>query len=78
MKRSSWLPIAALPQAAVAFLLPDDTRQPVFTLYAWNEFGEGGFVAPTHGGGCMKLEAVREVFGIRPSSTETPFSTVRK
>jgi hypothetical protein len=32
-------------------------------VYAWNEFGEGGFVAPTHGEGFMKLECIREVFG---------------
>jgi hypothetical protein len=40
----------------------DGTRQPAFTIYAWNEFGEGGIVAPTHGGQYMKLEAIREVF----------------
>jgi len=32
-------------------------------IYAWNEFGEGGIVAPTKGDGMMKLEAIREVFG---------------
>lgn len=32
-------------------------------IYAWNEFGEGGLVAPTQGEGYMKLEAIREVFG---------------
>jgi len=36
--------------------------QPAFTIYAWNEFGEGGIVAPTQGEGAMKLEAIREVF----------------
>ncbi len=34
-------------------------------IYAWNEFGEGGFVAPTRGEGTMKLEVIREVFGGR-------------
>lgn len=34
-----------------------------FTIYAWNEFGEGGIVAPTRGEGYMKLEAIKEVFG---------------
>jgi hypothetical protein len=32
-------------------------------IYAWNEFGEGGIVAPTRGDGTMKLEALRQVFG---------------
>lgn len=31
-------------------------------IYAWNEFGEGGIVAPTKGDGTMKLEGIREVF----------------
>jgi hypothetical protein len=42
--------------------LPGNRRQKVFTIYAWNEFGEGGFLAPTHGDGTMKLEAIRDVF----------------
>jgi hypothetical protein len=32
-------------------------------IYAWNEFGEGGIVAPTRGEQSMKLEAIRAVFG---------------
>ena len=32
-------------------------------IYAWNEFGEGGIMAPTQGEKEMKPEAVREVFG---------------
>jgi hypothetical protein len=40
----------------------DGTRQPAFTIYAWNEFGEGGIVAPSQGEGYMKLEAIRDVF----------------
>ena len=36
--------------------------QKAFTIYAWNEFGEGGFVAPTQGEGYMKLEGIKEVF----------------
>ncbi len=31
-------------------------------IYAWNEFGEGGILAPTAGEGTMKLEGVREIF----------------
>ena len=38
-------------------------RQRLFLIYAWNEFGEGGMVAPTRGDGYMKLETIREVFG---------------
>lgn len=38
------------------------TVQPAFVIYAWNEFGEGGIVAPTQGDGLMKLEGIREVF----------------
>ena len=43
--------------------LADGRRQKVFTIYAWNEFGEGGIVAPTRADRYMKLDAVREVFG---------------
>jgi hypothetical protein len=42
--------------------LPDGTIQPAFTAYAWNEFGEGGIVAPTHRMGYMKLEEWHRVF----------------
>jgi hypothetical protein len=40
-----------------------DGRKKMLLIYAWNEFGEGGIVAPTKGEKEMKLEAVREVFG---------------
>lgn len=40
----------------------DGTTQKAFSIYAWNEFGEGGIVAPTKGSGAMMLEAIREVF----------------
>jgi hypothetical protein len=43
----------------------DGTLCPAFTIYAWNEFGEGGIVAPTRGSGAMMLEALRDVFGAR-------------
>jgi hypothetical protein len=42
------------------------TTQKAFTIYAWNEFGEGGIVAPTQGSGTMMLEAINEVFGKNP------------
>jgi hypothetical protein len=38
-------------------------RKKMLLIYAWNEFGEGGIMAPTTGEKEMKLEAVREVFG---------------
>ena len=41
----------------------DGTTRKAFTIYAWNEFGEGGIVAPTKGKGNMMLEAINEVFG---------------
>ena len=34
-----------------------------FTIYAWNEFGEGGIVAPTKGRGHMMLQCLKDVFG---------------
>ncbi|GHU98452.1 hypothetical protein FACS1894211_02200 [Clostridia bacterium] len=34
----------------------------LFTIYAWNEFGEGGIVAPTLGERTMKLEEIQKVF----------------
>ncbi len=37
-------------------------RKKMLLIYAWNEFGEGGIVAPTRGEREMKLEALREVF----------------
>ncbi len=43
--------------------LSDNSSQKVFTIYAWNEFGEGGFVAPTVGEKYQRLEAIRDVFG---------------
>jgi len=48
--------------------LPDGGRQKMLTIYAWNEFGEGGIVAPTRGEGYSKLEAIRDLF---PSKHET-------
>jgi hypothetical protein len=43
--------------------LPDGGRQKMFTIYAWNEFGEGGFVAPTKGEKYMKLTVIKDLFG---------------
>jgi hypothetical protein len=42
--------------------------QPALTIYAWNEFGEGGIVAPTVAEGWMKLQAIARVFGSQQES----------
>jgi hypothetical protein len=42
--------------------LPDGSVQPAFNCYAWNEFGEGGIVAPTHRFEYMKLEELQRMF----------------
>ncbi|MCL4788421.1 MAG: hypothetical protein KJ070_16780 [Verrucomicrobia bacterium] len=41
----------------------DGGREKMLIMYALNEFGEGGIMAPTLVEKEMKLEAVREVFG---------------
>ena len=41
----------------------DGTTQNMFTIYAWNEYGEGGTVAPTEGDQYMKLEEIKKIFG---------------
>lgn len=38
-------------------------RQKMLLIYAWNEFGEGGIVAPTRGDGEMKLDTIKQTFG---------------
>ncbi|HEY5140414.1 MAG TPA: hypothetical protein VIJ25_14025, partial [Methylococcales bacterium] len=43
--------------------LAGGAKQKMFTIYAWNEFGEGGIVAPTKGDGYMKIKAIKEIFG---------------
>ncbi len=52
--------------------LPGGRRQKAFTIYAWNEFGEGGYVAPTKGEGDMKLKAIEEVFSPRGEAAASP------
>ena len=46
----------------------DGTRQKIFTIYAWNEFGEGGMVAPTKGAGYKMLDCIKDVFGTASAS----------
>ena len=48
--------------------LDNGTLQKMFTIYAWNEFGEGGFLAPTVEEQTMKLEVLKEVFGAEKKS----------
>lgn len=45
--------------------LPDGQLCKIFTIYAWNEFGEGGYIAPTEGDKYFKLECIRETFGVK-------------
>jgi hypothetical protein len=52
-----------LRSSRFGFPLPGGGVQPALTIYAWNEFGEGGMVAPTRGDRYMKLEAIEQVFG---------------
>jgi hypothetical protein len=47
----------------LGFPKKDGTLQKAFTIYCWNEFGEGGIVAPTQGEQYMKLEEIKKVFG---------------
>lgn len=48
------------------FGFPDATSatgvQPAVIIYAWNEFGEGGILAPTAGWGSMMVTTVGQVF----------------
>jgi len=53
--------LGALPNMGLP--LPDGSVQPAFNCYAWNEFGEGGILAPTQGDKYMKIECIKEVFG---------------
>ena len=47
-----------MQQLSLRLLLPPKTA-----AQAWNEFAEGGIVAPTRGQGYMMVEAIGEVFG---------------
>ena len=47
----------------MGFPRKDGSLQKALTIYAWNEYGEGGFLAPCEGKGYMKLEEVKKVFG---------------
>ena len=49
----------------LGFPRKDGTYQKAFTIYAWNEYGEGGILSPSQGDGTMKLEVIQEIFGNR-------------
>lgn len=52
-----------LNTSGFGFPRKDGSTQKAFTIYAWNEYGEGGFLAPAAGDQYMKLEVLKEVFG---------------
>lgn len=66
--RSEWVDALTRVKSALTrypgLRVPDGTTvgQKMFNIYAWNEFAEGGIVAPSVGDGWMKLEGIREVF----------------
>lgn len=49
--------------AGSGFPLPGGGVQHAFTIYSWNEFGEGGIMAPSAGWKYQRLQGVRSVFG---------------
>lgn len=55
-----------LSNTKFGFPRKDGKLQKAFTIYAWNEFGEGGIVTPTVGDQYMKLEEIKKVFGVTP------------
>jgi hypothetical protein len=44
----------------------------LLTVYAWNEFHEGGVLEPTHESGYSYLEALRDVVAVEPDSGWAP------
>ena len=51
------------PGARLGFPLSGGGVQPAVTIYAWNEYAEGGIVAPTKGQGWAKLEGIATTYG---------------
>jgi hypothetical protein len=58
-----------LQASAGAFGVPkgDGTVQHMFHIYSWNEFGEGGYAAPSQGLNYSRLETLLSVFAASPS-----------
>jgi hypothetical protein len=48
----------------VGFPLRNGSVQPAFHIYAWNEYAEGGVMAPSHGWNFSRLEGVQAVFPV--------------
>jgi hypothetical protein len=67
--RTQWLDALRRAKAALdvspnlGVSLGHNQRQKMLLIYAWNEFGEGGIVAPTRGEADMKLKAIKAIFG---------------
>lgn len=53
-------------ERARAFLDQTTPAHPVVTINAWNEWTEGSYLLPDTVHGTAHLEAVRDVFGVRP------------
>jgi hypothetical protein len=51
------------PGARLGYPAADGGVHRAVTLYAWNEFAEGGIIAPTGGQGWTKLQGIAAVFG---------------
>ena len=51
---------------AERFLREHPTEHPVITINAWNEWTEGSALLPDTTNGLAFLEALRNVFGVRP------------
>jgi hypothetical protein len=58
---------AQCEEPANRFGFPDASApngfQPAFNIYAWNEYGEGGILAPSQGQGYMKVQTLAKVLG---------------
>ncbi len=59
----------AVLREARAFLDRGLTAHPLLTIYAWNEWAEGGYLEPDTTNGWAYLEAIKRVFG--PASPPT-------
>ncbi len=55
---------------AIMDAAPASGTDKTILIYAWNEFGEGGFICPTRQYGYGMLEAVRDTFGKRPVESD--------
>jgi hypothetical protein len=49
---------------------PKNGRFDSIVLYAWNEFGEGGWIAPTVGEGTRRLQVILEALGRRENAAK--------